>query len=164
MASYSVNRVIIIGNLTRDPELRYTPQGTAVCSFGIATNRTWTTPDGEVRDKTEFHNIVAWRKLAEICDQVLSKGRKVYVSGRLQTRDWAGDDGVKRYRTEIVINEMIALDSPPATVKKKVESSKSSQQKTKASDKNNQEKVTKEEVKKVEKEAKEDINPEDIPF
>lgn len=161
MASYSVNKVILIGNLTRDPELRYTPQGTAVCSFGIATNRTWTTPDGELRDETEFHNIVAWRKLAEICDQILSKGRKVYVNGRLQTRDWTGEDGVKRYRTEIVIDEMIALDAPPTTVKKETESPKSSPKKDKASDENEAEEGKKQ---KKSGEDKEEINPEDIPF
>src|SRR3990167_2110743 len=109
MASYSVNKVILIGNLTRDPELRYTAKGTPVCSFSIATSRRWTTPDGESREDTEFHNIVAWSKLAEICGNLLHKGRKVYASGRLQTRDWQPEDGVKRYKTEIVIDEMIAL-------------------------------------------------------
>ena len=115
MASYSVNKVIIIGNLTRDPELRYTPKSTPVCSFGVATSRNWTSPDGESRENTEFHNIVAWAKLAEICANLLHKGRKVYLSGRLQTRDWQGEDGVKRYRTEIVIDEMIALGAPTAS-------------------------------------------------
>jgi single-strand DNA-binding protein len=107
----SLNKVTLIGNLTRDPELRYTPQGTAVCSFGIATNRQWSTDTGEKKEDVEFHNVVAWNKLAEICSQILSKGRKVYVDGRLQTNTWTGDDDVKRSRTEIVINEMIALDS-----------------------------------------------------
>lgn len=107
----SLNKVTLIGNLTRDPELRYTPQGTAVCSFGIATNRQWSTDTGEKKEDVEFHNVVAWNKLAEICSQILSKGRKVYVEGRLQTNTWTGDDDVKRSRTEVVINEMIALDS-----------------------------------------------------
>lgn len=107
----SLNKVTIIGNLTRDPELRYTPQGTAVCSFGVATNRQWTTDTGEKKEDVEFHNVVAWNKLAEICSQILSKGRKVYVEGRLSTNTWTGDDDVKRSRTEVVINEMIALDS-----------------------------------------------------
>lgn len=107
----SLNKVTLIGNLTRDPELRYTPQGTAVCGFGIATNRQWTTETGEKKEDVEFHNVVAWNKLAEICSQILSKGRKVYVEGRLQTNSWTGDDEVKRSRTEVVINEMIALDS-----------------------------------------------------
>jgi single-strand DNA-binding protein len=106
----SLNRVQLIGNLTRDPELRYTPQGTAVCSFGLATNRSWSSDEGKKED-VEFHRIVAWQKLAEICAQILSKGRKAYVEGRLQTRRWTGQDGVDRTTTEIVINDMIALDS-----------------------------------------------------
>lgn len=107
----SLNRVQLIGNLTRDPELRYTPSGTAVCSFGLATNRSWTTDNGEKHDETEFHNIVAWNKLAELCSQFLVKGRKVYLEGRLSTREWAGQDGQKRQRTEVVIDDMILLDS-----------------------------------------------------
>lgn len=107
---YSLNRATIIGNLTRDPELRQTQGGQSVCSFGVATNRAWTGQDGQKQEATEFHNIVAWGKLAEICGQYLTKGRKVYVEGRLQTRDWEGQDGVKRYRTEIVTENMIILD------------------------------------------------------
>jgi len=110
MAARSVNKVILIGNLTRDPELRYTPQGTPVVSFGIATNREWTV-DGVRKEAADFHNVVAWNKLAEICDQLLSKGDKAYVEGRLQTRDWTDSDGNKRYKTEVVINEMIVLYS-----------------------------------------------------
>jgi single-strand DNA-binding protein len=106
----SLNRVQIIGNLTRDPELRYTPQGHAVASFTIATNREWTT-EGEKKESAEFHNVVSWNKLAELCAQLLSKGAKTYVEGRLQTRDWTGDDGIKRYKTEVVIDEMIVLSS-----------------------------------------------------
>ena len=107
----SLNRVQLIGNLTRDPELRYTPSGTAVCSFGLATNRSWKTDAGEKHDEAEFHNIVAWNKLAELCSQFLVKGRKVYVEGRLATRTWTGQDGAQRNRTEIVISDMILLDS-----------------------------------------------------
>ena len=81
----SLNKVMLIGNLTRDPEMRYTPQGTAVCTFGVATNRSWTTESGEKKEDAEFHNVVAWNKLAEICTQLLKKGRKVYVEGRLST-------------------------------------------------------------------------------
>jgi single-strand DNA-binding protein len=109
--SRSLNKVELIGNLTRDPELRYTPQGTAVCTFGLATNRYWTTESGEKKEDVEFHRIVAWQKLAELCGQLLSKGRKVYVEGRLQTRKWAGQDGVEKSITEVVINDMIILDS-----------------------------------------------------
>jgi single-strand DNA-binding protein len=111
----SLNRVQLIGNLTRDPELRYTPNGTAVCSFGLATNRSWKTDAGEKHDEAEFHNIVSWNKLAELCSQFLVKGRKVYVEGRLSTRTWTGQDGAQRNRTEIVISDMILLDSNRGT-------------------------------------------------
>lgn len=107
----SLNKVELIGNLTRDPELRYTPSGTAVCTFGLATNRGWTTESGEKKEDVEFHRIVAWQKLAELCSQLLSKGRKVYVEGRLQTRRWTGQDEVERQTTEVVISDMIILDS-----------------------------------------------------
>lgn len=108
MSSRSVNKVILIGNLTRDPELRYTPNGAAVCSFGLATNREWTTDEGK-KEAADFHNIVSWNKLAELCSQLLKKGTKVYLEGRLQTRDWTNDTGEKRYKTEVVIDEMIIL-------------------------------------------------------
>jgi single-strand DNA-binding protein len=112
MASRSLNKVMLVGNLTRDPELRYTPSGTAVCTFGVATNRSWTSSDsGERQEETEFHRIVAWQKLAELCAQLLFKGRKVYVEGRLQTRTWTGKDNQERTTTEIVIDNMIVLDS-----------------------------------------------------
>lgn len=107
----SLNKVQLIGNMTRDPEMRYTPQGTAVCTFGIATNRTWVTDGGEKREETEFHRIVAWNKLAELCSQLLFKGRRIYVEGRLQTRQWTGQDGQSRQATEIVIEDMIILDN-----------------------------------------------------
>ena len=102
---------MLIGNLTRDPELRYTPNGVAVCSFGLATNRAWTTEAGEKKEDAEFHRIVAWNKLAELCSQLLTKGRKVFVEGRLQTRSWQAQDGQQRSSTEIVIEDMIILDS-----------------------------------------------------
>jgi len=111
MSSRSLNKVILIGNLTRDPELRYTPSGTAVCTFGLATNRSWTTQSGEMKEDTEFHRIVAWNKLAELCSQLLSKGRKVYVEGRLSTRTWTASDNTQKTTTEIVIEDMIILDS-----------------------------------------------------
>lgn len=111
MASRSLNKVLLIGNLTRDPELRYTPSGTAVCTFGLATNRQWVTESGERKEDAEFHRIVAWQKLAEICGKFLSKGRKVYIEGRIQSRTWTGQDGQQRTTTEIVIDDMIILDS-----------------------------------------------------
>ena len=108
MASRNLNKVILIGNLTRDPELRYTPNGNAVASFVIATNREWTV-QGERKQTVDFHNVVAWNKLGEICGQLLKKGIKVYVEGRLQTRDWMDKDGKKKYKTEVVIEDMIIL-------------------------------------------------------
>lgn len=103
---------MIIGNLTRDPEVRTTPQGASVSSFSVATNFVWTDQSGQKQEKAEYHNVVAWRKLADIIGQYLKKGSKVYIEGRLQTRDWTGQDGVKRYRTEIVAENMIMLDRP----------------------------------------------------
>ncbi len=109
----NLNRAMIIGNLTRDPEVRTTPSGQTVANFGVATNHSWTDSSGQRQEKAEFHNIVAWGKLAEICSQYLGKGRKVYIEGRLQTRDWEGQDGAKRSRTEIVCENMIMLDRAP---------------------------------------------------
>ena len=109
-----LNRVMIIGRLTRDPEGRTTPQGTSVTSFSVATNFIWVDQSGQRQEKVEYHNVVAWRKLADICNQYLKKGGKVYIEGRLQTRDWEGQDGVKRYRTEIIADNMIMLDRPSA--------------------------------------------------
>jgi single-strand DNA-binding protein len=106
----SLNKVQLIGNLTRDPELRYTPSGAAVCTFGLATNRNWTTDTGEKHEEPEFHRIVAWNKLAELCSQFLVKGRQIYVEGRLQTRSWTTQDNQQRSVTEIVIDNMILLD------------------------------------------------------
>ena len=107
----SLNKVTLIGNLTRDPDLRYTPAGTAVCTIGLATNRQWVTESGEKKEDAEFHRLVAWNKLAEICSQLLKKGRKIYAEGRLQTRNWTAQDGGARTTTEIVISDMIILDS-----------------------------------------------------
>lgn len=107
----SLNKVMLIGNLTRDIELRYTPQGTAVATFSIATNRQWKTESGEMKDNAEFHRIVAWDKLAEICSKMLKKGTRCYVEGRLQTRSWQATDGAQKSTTEIVITDMLVLDS-----------------------------------------------------
>ncbi len=109
----SLNNILLIGNLTRDPELRYTPSGAAVCSFGVATNRSYTASDGQKKDEVEFTKIVSWGKLAELCSQLLTKGRKVYVEGRLQTRSWETPDGQNRQTTEVVIDDMRILDSRP---------------------------------------------------
>jgi single-strand DNA-binding protein len=107
----SVNKVILIGNLGADPELRYTPAGRAVVNFRIATTRHWNTREGERREETEWHRIVAWDKLAEICGEYLKKGMPVYVEGRIQTRSWEDQGGVKRYTTEIVATDMRMLSS-----------------------------------------------------
>lgn len=112
MSVRSLNKVMLIGNVTRDPNTRFTPNGTAVSSFGIATNRTWTPSEGgEKQERTEFHTIVAWSKLAEICGNLLHKGDKVYVEGRLQTREWKTEDGQSRRVTEVVIDDMMLLHS-----------------------------------------------------
>jgi single-strand DNA-binding protein len=106
----NLNKAMIIGNVTRDPELKNTPSGQSVVSFSVATNLIWNDQSGQQQKKTEFHNIIAWRKLAEVCAKYLRKGSKVFIEGRLQTTDWTGNDGVKRYRTEIVAENMIMLD------------------------------------------------------
>lgn len=111
MPSRCLNKVMLIGNLTRDPELRYTPGGMAVVSFGMATNRVWVTKQGEKKEDAQFHRIVAWNKLAELCSQLLSKGRRVYVDGRIQYREITDSTGVKKQISEIVIEDMILLDS-----------------------------------------------------
>ena len=108
-----LNKAMIIGNLTRDPEVRTTPNGQSVANFGVATNRYWTDQAGAKQSAVEYHNVVVWGKLADICGQYLNKGKKVYIEGRLQTRDWEGQDGVKRNRTEIVANSMIMLSGGP---------------------------------------------------
>jgi len=107
---YSLNRATILGNVTRDPEVRQTASGQSVCSFGVATNRSWNDASGKKQEAVEFHNVVAWGKLAEICGQYITKGRKVYIEGRLQTREWEGQDGAKKQRTEIITDNLIILD------------------------------------------------------
>jgi single-strand DNA-binding protein len=156
----SLNRAQLIGNLTRDPELRYTPSGTAVCSFSIATNRNWTTDTGEKKEEVEFHRIVAWNKLAELCSQFLTKGRKVFVEGRLTTRSWAAQDGTQKQTTEIIINDMILLDNRRNTEESVVEEPTGEEEpKAKPA-----KKVVKEEEPKVEAPTEDEVAPDDIPF
>ena len=115
MSARSLNLVQLIGNLTRDPEIRYTANGTAVATFGIATNKSWKDEAGEQKELTEFHNLVAWGKLGEICQQLLKKGMKIYVQGSLTTRSWQDEaSGVMRYRTEVRVDDMIILDNKGA--------------------------------------------------
>jgi len=159
MSSRSLNKVQLIGNLTRDPELRYTPTGAAVCTLGLATNRSWVMESGEKKEETEFHRVVAWNKLAELCSQLLAKGRKIYVEGRLRTNQWQGNDGAQRSTTEVVIEDMIILDSKRpdtgegehtvSTVAQPTPTQDDQQQKSK---------------KGGDTEVNEDINPDDIPF
>lgn len=106
----SVNKVILIGNLTRDPEMRQTPNGQNVTTFGIATNREWATKTGDRKNSAEFHECVAWARLAEICSQHLKKGQLVYIEGYLKTRSWDSLEGVRKFKTEIVVKDMIRLE------------------------------------------------------
>ncbi|MCD4704664.1 single-stranded DNA-binding protein [bacterium] len=146
-----LNRATILGRLTADPESRTTPSGQTVVSFSIATNLTWTdSASGEKKEKTEFHNIVAWRKLAEIITQYLKKGSRIYLEGRLQTRSWEDQNGVKKYRTEIITDNMIMLDSKPSTNNSTPVTPSPSDDSTKNSEKNSS--------------SEEEINIEDIPF
>jgi single-strand DNA-binding protein len=117
----NLNKVMLIGNMTRDPESRATPDGTTVTSFSVATNLRWTDKSGQKQDRAEFHNIVAWRKLGEIAAQYLKKGSKVYVEGRLQTRSWTDQQGQKHWRTEIVADNLIMLDKAGSTNNNTVE-------------------------------------------
>lgn len=175
----SLNKVLLIGNLTRDPELRYTPSGAAVCTFGVATNRTYVASDGTKKEEAEFMRIVAWNKLAELCSQLLTKGRKVYVEGRLQTRSWETPDGVTRQTTEVVIDDMRILDSrrdfeaaaeqdltevPAAAAPGPTEETQQEQQEV--SKKPTAAKETKKSVKKSEapEVAEEDVDLSDLPF
>ncbi len=153
MSSRSLNKVQLIGNLTRDPELRYTPTGAAVCTIGLATNRMWTTESGEKKEETEFHRVIAWNKLAELCSQLLTKGRKIYVEGRLRTNAWQGQDGVQHNTTEVVIEDMIILDSRRPVTGEAPEVASTTV-------------VAQPEQKPASKEktGSEDINPDDIPF
>ena len=106
----SLNKVMLIGNVGKDPEMRFTPNGSPVTSFSIATNRVFNTPEGEKKQETDWFSVVTWSKLAELCNQYLTKGKLVYVEGRLQTRTWDGTDGQKHSRTEVIANQVIFLD------------------------------------------------------
>ena len=109
-----LNKVMIIGNLGKDPEMRFTANGSSVATFSVAVSRQVPSGDGERREETEWFSVVAWNKLAELCNQYLQKGRKVYVEGRLQTRSWDAQDGTKKYRTEVIAQEVQFLDSRDA--------------------------------------------------
>lgn len=121
-----LNRATLIGNVTRDPEVRTTTNGQTVATFGVATNMVWTDTQGQKQQRAEFHNIVAWGKLADICKQYLNKGKKIYLEGRLQTREWEAQDATKKTRTEIVADNMIMLDRGGATASPMAEPASSS--------------------------------------
>ena len=106
---HGLNKVLIIGNVDREPEMRYTPSGKPITTFSVSTSRNWNTSDGEHRSKTEWFNVVAWSNLAEICNRYLTKGKLIYIEGRLQNRHWEDQEGNKHSSTEIVANEMIIL-------------------------------------------------------
>ena len=107
MANRSLNKVMLIGNLTRDPELKYIPSGAAVCNFGLATNRRWSTSDGQTKEDVQFHRVVAWNKLAELVGKLLTKGMRIYIEGRIVYRTFTGKDGVQRTVSEIVMDDFI---------------------------------------------------------
>jgi len=173
MSARSLNKVILIGNLTRDPELRYTPTGAAVCSIGLATNRSWVTDSGEKKEETEFHRVVAWNKLAELCSQLLAKGRKVYVEGRLRTSSWQAQDGSQRTSTEIVIEDMIVLDSrrpgggaddDASPVQQQEQKPKSPAKPKAGAPEKKADAAGQPDAPQEEGNVSEDVNPDDIPF
>ncbi len=148
MANRSINKVTILGNLTRDPELKFTPSGTAVCTFSVATNRTWTTKEGQTREDVQYHRFVAWQKLAELCGKLLSKGKRVYCEGRITYREYKDKNDQQRFITEIVLDDFIVFhdnhdNAETQTVEKDADTT----------------------AKKAQDQANdEDVNPEDIPF
>jgi single-strand DNA-binding protein len=152
----SLNSVQLIGNLTRDPQLRYTATGRPVCDIGLATNRQWKTESGEKREDTEFHKVVLWGKLAEIASQYLQKGMKAYFQGRIQTRSYTGSDGTQKQTTEIIAEDMIMLSGDPtqhkpkeAPVPQPVQTPKTREEPDEATDKQT---------------TFDEVNPDEIPF
>jgi len=153
----NLNKVMLIGNATKDPELRYTPQGTAVCTFNVATNREWKDSTGQTKSEATFHRITAWSKLAEIISQYLKKGSKVYLEGRLSNRSWKDPQGQDHYVTEIVADELILLDNrrtvqQPVSTQVEETSPEPEPVEPEPPEPNENEK------------SKEDVNPDDIPF
>jgi len=178
--SRSLNKVMLIGNLSRDPQIRSTTGGATVCTFGIATNASWKDANGNIQERTEFHNIVAWNKLAEICAQLLAVGMLVYVEGEIRTRSWDDENGVRHFRSEVRISDMKLLDNKGKSgvgydkakgdesedAEKKQEDKDSKVEKKEKDD--DDDKESKKEEKKEEKEEKEepveDMDPADLPF
>lgn len=158
MASRSLNRIVLIGNLTRDPELKYTPAGTAVCTFGIATNRSWTTNDGQTKEDVQYHRIVAWQKLAELCGKLLNKGRRVFAEGRMTYRTFTGKDGIQRTIAEIVLDDFIVFGEG-----RKMTESTETDKKADVTTKNEEATIKVEESQEATP-KEETVNPDDIPF
>jgi single-strand DNA-binding protein len=157
MASRSLNKATLVGNLTRDPELKYTPSGAPVCTFGVATNRSWVTHEGQTKEEVQYHRIVAWHKLAELCAKLLVKGRKVFLEGRLSYRSYTGKDGVQRNITEIILEDFIVFsDGKRVAVEEPAPAGVTA------------EKVEKKETEDLpipeENNKNEEVNPDDIPF
>ncbi|MBI2051613.1 single-stranded DNA-binding protein [Candidatus Roizmanbacteria bacterium] len=169
MASRSLNKVILVGNLTRDPELKYTPSGAPVCTFGLATNRSWTTQDGQIKEEVQYHRITAWHKLAELCSKLLAKGRKVYLEGRIAYRSFTGKDGQQRSITEIILDDFIVFGDGkrPVTLeegKEEVQAAPkevSEVEEKEAPSLGDEDKTS---AKKRRGKTEEKINPDDIPF
>ena len=163
MANRSINKAIILGNLTRDPELKYTPNGAAVCTFGVATNRSWTTNEGQTKEDVQYHRIVAWNKVAELCGKLLSKGKKVYVEGRLVYRSFVGKDGQQRSITEIVLEDFIVLSSGRSTTTQE-EPVEEPKQEVKIEEVKKEKKDDKKKESTESTNEEESIDPDDIPF
>lgn len=163
MASRSLNRVILIGNLTRDPELKYTPAGTAVCTIGVATNRSWTTAEGTTKEEVQYHRIVAWQKLAELCGKLLTKGRKIFLEGRLTYRTFTGKDGQQRSITEIVLEDFIVFSDGRRASEFDNKSSSTPPVKDEVKE-DLPETKQKKSADEVKTDKEETVNPDDIPF
>jgi single-strand DNA-binding protein len=171
MANRCLNKVLLIGNLTRDPELRYTPEGTAVCTFGVATNRSWVTNDGQKKEEVQYHRIVAWQKLAELCAKILTKGSKIYLEGRLTYRSFTGKDGQERNIAEIIMDDFISCDNRKKDeVKEEMNEKTTDSNNSENNKENNQPKDSNlDNDQNIEPststdETSQDVNPDDIPF
>jgi single-strand DNA-binding protein len=172
--SRSLNKVMIIGNLSRDPVIKTTPSGATVCTFGVATNTAWKDESGELQERAEFHNVVSWNKLAEICAQILCVGMLVYLEGEMRTRTWDDDNGIRHYRTEVRISDMKLLDSKgksgvgveeaKALGENGREEDKDESKEDKKEADQDDSKEKKEEKKEEKDEKKEEVAPEDLPF
>ncbi len=170
MANRCVNKVILIGNLTRDPELRFTPEGVPVCTFGVATNRSWLTSDGQKKEEVQYHRIVAWQKLAELCAKLLTKGKKVYLEGRITYRTFTGKDNQERMVAEIVLEDFVSCDNRNKKGEMAIENETSEKSTINTQGNENKEKEkdspdqSEPNLSTESLTNQEDVNPEDIPF